>query len=84
MKFSILDKGQNKIEVEFNDISSEQFRTYEFSTGSKVRIEKPKCLYVSASGGHRLVDEEGISHYIPSGWIHLWWKVKDGEPYFVR
>jgi len=83
MKLNILDKGQNKIEVEFNDISTEQWRVYEFKDG-KVRIEKPHWLYVSASGGHRLIDEAGYSHYIPSGWLHLYWLVKEGLPPFVR
>ncbi len=84
MKLNILDKGQKPIEAEFNDISGELFRQYEFPSGQIVRIERPLWLYVSKSGGHRLIDAEGRSHYIPSGWGHLWWEVKEGEPYFVR
>jgi hypothetical protein len=90
VKLNILDGGQNKIEVEFNDISSEQYREYNFSNGSKLRIEKPEWLYVSNGGGHRLVDNSGQSWYIARatdtqiGWISIMWKVKYGEPFFVR
>ncbi len=72
------------IDVKFDDISTEMFRQYEFPTGQVVRIESPLWLYVSKSGGHRLVDAAGISHYIPAGWGHLWWQVKDNAPYFVK
>ena len=84
MKLNILDAGQNKIEVEFHDISQELYRTYAFPGGETVTIEEPTFIYVSKSGGHRIIDKKGISHYIPCGWKHLQFKVKDGEPYFVR
>ena len=83
-KMNILNEGRKKIKVEFADISSELFRQYEFPDGYIVRIESPTLLYVSKSGGHRLVDASGISHYVPCGWRHLWWKSKEGQPYFVR
>lgn len=69
--------------VPFNDISSEEFRVYEFPNGETVRIEAPAVLAVSASGGHRVLDGAGISHYVPTGWHHLYWKAKDGNPAFV-
>lgn len=64
--------------MEFSDISSEQYREYVFPTGT-VRIENPRQLNISQSGGHRIVDATRLSHYIPSGWIHLMWRVKPGE-----
>ena len=73
-----------KIEGECSDISSEQVREYIFPTGQKVRIENPLWLHVSKSGGHRIIDDQGYSHYIPFTWGHLYWRVKEGMPYFVK
>lgn len=73
----------NKTDRQFTDISSEEYREYEFGN-SVVRIEQPQFLNVSDSGGHRVLDGAGISHYIPDGWIHLQWKAKSGSPHFVK
>jgi hypothetical protein len=70
--------------LEFVDISSEAWREYLFSSGVSVRIVEPLWLHVSDSGGHRLFDASGRSHYIPSGWAKLTWVAKDGEPHFVK
>lgn len=74
----------NKSNHEFTDISSEQFRVYVFENGTEVRIEGPLYLSVARSGGHRVFSDNDVSHYIPSGWVHLWWKVKEGQPNFVK
>lgn len=74
----------NQTQHVFTDISSEEYRVYEFSSGKAVRIDNPLRLNVSPSGGHRLFDAEGISHYIPKGWVWLRWKAKDGQPHFVK
>ena len=68
----------------FTDISSEGYRTYEFESGRCISILNPIALSVSKSGGHRVWDAQGISHYVPSGWVHLYWEVKDNEPNFVK
>jgi hypothetical protein len=75
---------RNDSDLEFTDISSEAWREYQFQSGAIVRIEKPLRLNVSASGGHRIFDAQGESHYIPFGWIHLRWEAKPGAPNFVR
>lgn len=75
---------RNESDLEFTDISSEAWREYQFQSGAIVRIEKPLRLNVSASGGHRIFDAQGESHYIPFGWIHLRWEAKPGAPNFVR
>jgi hypothetical protein len=74
----------NESGLEFADISSESYRNYNFPDGVIVHIEYPLKLNVSKSGGHRIFDASGTSHYIPAGWIHLSWRVKDGSPNFVK
>ena len=72
--------------LEFSDISSEEYREYVFKGDSgthHVRIEKPMLLNVSKNG-HRILDNNDVSHYIPQGWIHLFWKAANGHPKFVR
>ena len=64
--------------LEFQDISSEVSRTYTFPGGDTVTIAAPVGLNVSESGGHRIEDKAGVAHYIPAGWIHLTWTVKQG------
>jgi hypothetical protein len=74
----------NASELEFTDISSELWREYRFAGGEVVHIDQPLKLNVSESGGHRIFDAAGRSHYIPAGWLHLVWEPKEGEPNFVR
>lgn len=69
--------------MEFKSLEDEKFRTYAFPGGEEVTITDPTSLNVSASGGHRVLDAAGVSHYIPPRWIHLWWVVKDGRPPFA-
>jgi len=76
----------NKSNLSFTDITSELWREYHFikdGSVAKIRIDNPSKLNVSSSGGHRLYDASGISHYIPAGWVHLKWEAKPGEPNFV-
>lgn len=67
----------------WDDISSEKYRCYEFFK-KVVKIENPLLLNVSKSGGHRVFDAQGVSHYVVPGWSHLWWEVNDGKPHFVK
>ena len=86
-----LKLGGKMKEADFTDISTEEWRVYEFAIerlpdgrcreAHEVRIEKPAYLHVSQSGGHRILDQQGFSHYIPCGWKHLYWKA---NPHFVR
>lgn len=75
---------KNASDLEFADISTELWREYRFLGGETIRINRPLRLNVSESGGHRIFDSEGTSHYIPKGWIHLQWVVADGAPNFVK
>lgn len=74
---------KNESGLTFADISSESFRTYDYGNKT-VTIKNPIYLNVSKSGGHRLFDAEGFSHYVPNGWVHIFWKAKDGQPNFVK
>lgn len=74
---------KNATELKFADISTEVYRTYIYPGGEMVRIDNPTHLNVSKNG-HRILDGQGVSHYMPQGWIHLFWEVKEGEPNFVK
>ena len=70
----------------FADISQETYRTYEYVKDGKIvpiRIDQPTKLSVS-SNGHRVFDGSGKSHYMPKGWIHLYWEVEEGAANFVK
>jgi len=62
------------------DISKENYRVYVFPEGDEIRINTPEYLIVS-DNGHRIADSQGISHYIPYGWIHLYWENVDKDKY---
>jgi len=73
----------NDAELEFTDISGEEYREYTFWREDEeivLKINDPLFLNVSESGGHRIYTKNGMSHYIPSGWFHLQWK---SNPSFV-
>lgn len=74
---------KHETDHKWTDISSEAFRVYEFPD-KDVRIEKPLLLSVSKAGGHRVWDAQGVSHYVPNGYRHLYWKVKPDKPNFVK
>ena len=52
----------------------EEYRVYVFPNGEKVKIDNPQFLIIS-DNGHRIGAGE-FSHYIPYGWIDLYWKNK--------
>jgi len=72
----------NGTDLKFTDISSEKYRVYDFGDKA-VKIENPLQLNVSRNG-HRVFDKQNVSHYIPLGWVHLYWEVNDGQPNFVK
>jgi len=79
---NIMTEFINESKYEFDDISSETYREYVFPGNERIRIENPKKLAVSGSG-HRVWDGRK-SHFIPKGWIHLFWEVGDGMPNYVK
>ena len=79
IKKSFINQGGNK----FLDISSETKRIYKFLGGDEIVIHNPIYLCVK-DNGHRVWDAQKVSHYIPTGWIHLKWDVIPGKPNFVK
>lgn len=61
----------------------EKYRVYEFPNGEIIMINGPQFLIVS-DNGHRIYDNKGISHYIPYGWIHLWWVNKNKQSFYCE
>lgn len=78
----LFNEINNQSTLTLKDISTERWREYNFSD-YVVRIDEPLAINVSKAGGHRIIDAEGVSHYIPKGWLHLKWKGKEGEPQLV-
>jgi len=72
----------NNPNLAFSSLETEKFRVYEYPNDTFVRIDNPQYLHVSKSGGHRVLDGAGVAHYIPEGWYHLYWEVKEGAPAF--
>ena len=49
-----------------HDISTEQWREYDYGNGRVYRIETPVTLYIKEGGsGHRILDKEGVTHWVP-------------------
>lgn len=67
----------------WTDISNETYRIYCFANGV-YQIDDPLWLYVSNSGGHRIFDKEGMSHYILPTWLGLQWATKPDKQKFVK
>ena len=81
----IMIELRNSTDHTFTDISSEEWRKYTFPDGEVVFIANPAWLNVNPkSGGHRLLDQQGESHYVPANWLCLTWKALDGQPHFVK
>lgn len=74
---------RNGSNLNFKNIESEESRTYVYENGTELTIDKPVALNVSKSGGHRVFDSSGTSHYVRNGWIAIRWTVKEGKPHFV-
>jgi len=80
MKFDLKKTKEVTKNLEWKNIDHEVYRKYTFWMDAgiiNVRIDNPILLNVSKSGGHRILDAKDVAHYIPSGWIHLYWETKD-------
>ncbi len=68
--------------LEFKDISTEQFRTYVYANGFRVKIEHPIKVSIKKNGNHRVWDGES-SFWIREGFMIIIWKAKEGLPHFT-
>ena len=65
------------------DITSEEWREYEYSDGFVYRIESPKILYLKEGAtGHRILDIYGVVHWVPINKIHVlrWRAASNADP----
>jgi hypothetical protein len=71
------------VKLVFADISQEAWRTYHFPTGDTTILFPVKLNVKRKKEGdsHRIIDADGVSHYVPAGWLRLSWKGKDGTTY---
>ena len=69
MKGEGMEFSEIRSPLKFQDISGEKVRTYYFPGGNIITIQNPIALYVSKSGGHRIITGEGASIYVQSGWL---------------
>ena len=69
--------------TKWNSLEDEVYRVYVFPNNEQVKIENPHSLFVSKSGGHRIIDMKMKGHYIPSGWIHIFWEPREGKQTFA-
>jgi len=82
-----------KSDLDWKDISDEQWRSYTFPTESglaTITVHNPKLLSIKAplfgktgGGSHRIVCMDGSSYYITYGWLSINWQVKDGKEPFA-
>jgi hypothetical protein len=80
MKFEDIKDTAN---IDWINISGELYRIYEFKD-KNVTVNDPIALNVSKGGGHRVINADGESFYIPSGWYCIRWKAREGVPHFVK
>lgn len=73
----------NQSNYTFFDVTSEEYREYVFLRKGTIRIDNPVAVAVSKSG-HRILDAEGVSHFVSNEWQAINWKAKDGQPHFVK
>lgn len=75
----------NTTDLDFAALDDE-FREYDYvKDGRKftIRVNNPRYLNVNTShGAHRILDADGVVHYLPGGFLALRWKVRDGTPHF--
>ena len=68
-------KPYTEEEMKFTDIAGlEDWREYDFGVGRVYRIDNPEQLHVKRKpegDSHRLIDAQGIRHYVPAGWIGM-------------
>lgn len=65
------------------DITSEIDRTYHYPGDKTFTILAPRQLFVTDTGSHRVVAEDGRTYRPERGWLAISWQPRDGCPAFV-
>lgn len=65
------------------DITSETNRTYHYPNGDTFTIEAPYKLFVTESGSHRVVAQDGRTYRPERGWLAISWLPRADQPAFV-
>lgn len=65
------------------DIQSEEYRVYIYRDGSSLRIDNPIELFITESGSHRIIAEDGLTYRPTPGFYGIAWKAREGEPAFI-
>jgi hypothetical protein len=64
-------------------VTSELWREYVWEDGFTYKVTLPERLYVKrkeSGDSHRVVDADGVVHYVPVGWRILRWTNKPNQP----
>ena len=65
------------------DISSESERAYHYAEGRTFSIDSPKTLFITDTGSHRVVANDGRTYRPERGWLAISWLPRAGAPAFV-
>lgn len=75
---------------EWHVVSAEKYRTYRFPDGSQYTITDPWKLKVTTKinpitklpqDSHRILTKDNVAHYVPVGWIGLFWESHNENPF---
>lgn len=64
-------------------ITAEEWREYVYQDGYVYKIVAPQTLYLKKNeigASHRVVDMDGVTHYVAPGFRVIRWKTKPGFP----
>lgn len=67
------------------DITTEEWREYRYAGGERYRIEQPSRLFLKQDDkgdSHRILDREGVTHYVRRGWVAIAWRAPDAPVSF--
>lgn len=67
----------------FVDVSSEEWRRYDWPDSGTFHVDAPEGLDVLPDGGHCVVAADGTGHHVAPGWVRIQWRARDGQPHYM-
>lgn len=64
-----------------SDVSEESYREYVYPNGDILEVQQPVTLYITPTGGHRVVDMNGVTTIPARGWVGIRFKQANGQPF---